>query len=249
MFWFWFCFWLWPLFCSADLYCLVCGFRPARSATHALYIVRKLMRCCEYPGSFGCCLFLDGQRRSIERDIKYDTRRGLVQRTTVSDSENRGWLCNRHLPGQAGSAHLVSAGADPRGPPGLPTFAILIRARPSRVVQDTDSELYFQHKDFPLHENFVTDVEYADDTTLMGESGARLGMHIRALQKHAAQQGLRLHTDKTVLIALHASPRIRLAAGTVVHEVKYLSCPLDENFKIQSAIRSRIATCTAVTQN
>ena len=244
------------------------GFRKNRSTTQPVHILRRLLEIHERQPSPFHALFLDWSKAFDS--VTFSAIHSALEFLGVShDSSYHGPLCRPSFRVRD-AGHTSTIKTQTKGlRQGCPLSPYLFSMVLIHLFHDVETqyETQFGLLSGVIHTPSIWDLEYADDTVLLSNSGDQLTRILHLIQYQGSCRGLFLNEEKCQHLRLHSDHRVYYAPGSadspcscdvctgqqrtgdpvpLSHEVKYLGVFLDStgsshknfSFRITQAIHS-----------
>ena len=223
------------------------GFRAGRGTAHPLFILRRAMEWSEMTATPLHFLFLDWKQAfdSIDHNSMMVALRrfGISARahSIISSIYSDPTFQTQGTDGQPAYGKVGSGIR--QGCPLSPYLFVMVL---TVILEDMDFALLA--KGIPTNTwsvgKPVYDLEYADDTLLLGKTTTQLQSYLDELEFQASLYGMRLNQDKTELLMdpRKPPPKLKFSDGTPVQtttQVKYLGSMISWEKPFEAAFRHR----------
>ena len=222
------------------------GFRPKRSTSHAIYIIRRLQDYAEVKGTQLSLALLDWEKAfdKIQHDKLYQAlyRMGFSEhyRKVIEN-------CYRNptffVEDNFGSSTIKKQGSGIRqGCPLSPYLFVIVMSCIDFDIQSTVSRRVLNNRVPGLSYDSVF---YADDTILFSTDNRALNELLRLTETFSGQYGLRLNRQKCIAIPMNNDGNIHFDDATPLpknYEATYLGNELNREINVKHEILNKLQT-------
>ncbi|KAK6745805.1 hypothetical protein RB195_012118 [Necator americanus] len=226
------------------------GFRPSRSTTDQVFIVRRVIEIWQRYSKPMQLAFLDFEaafdspphRGRLLNALRADGEPGKFVR--LLDDMNQRTTAAVRTPAGCTTPFEVVTGVRQGAVAGPFLFNFAIDDIMRRTVDQCPVDIVLAPSGYPW-----TDLEYANDVAIFAEKSTKLQHVVNFASKLAAAYGLRLRPDKCKQMWISSRPptRIRVDGQPIelVDEFCYLGCTLKNNGSYERDVQQRCAKATS----
>ena len=220
------------------------GFRPSKSTSHAIYIVRRLQDYAEIKGTRLSLALLDWEKAFDK--IQHDKLNHALQRMGFSDHYRRVIEdCYRNptffVEDNFGSSDIKRQSSGIRqGCPLSPYLFVIVMSCIDFDIQSKLSRRVLNNRIPGLNYDMVY---YADDTILFSTDNRALNELLRLTENLSAQYGLKLNKDKCVAIPMNNDGDIHFDNAMPLpknFEATYLGNELNQQVNVKHEILNKL---------
>ena len=222
------------------------GFRPHKSTSHAIYIIRRLQDYAEVKGTQLSLALLDWEKAfdKIQHDKLYQAlkRMGFSEhyRKVIEDCyRNPSFFVEDNF----GSSTIKKQRSGIRqGCPLSPYLFVIVMSCIDFDIQSTISRRVLNNRVPGLNYDMVF---YADDTILFSTDNRALNELLRLTENLSGQYGLKLNRHKCVTIPMNNDGKIHFEDDTPLpknYEATYLGNELNQEVNVKHEILNKLQT-------